>query len=189
MRPVTTLHCRCGKVRIEAEGRPILSAECLCTSCRTAAGILERLPGAPPMRAATGGTRVEMFRKDRVRCLSGANHLREHRLTPTTRTRRVVATCCNTPMFLDFTQGHWIDLYATLWPQGTLPPLEMRTMAADLDDRTHLPADVPNHSRHSAAFFVRLLTAWAAMGFRRPKIGDVHGPLHVTEQEAARWRN
>jgi len=173
------LSCTCGAVEMEAESPPIMSTECLCTSCRTAAGVLEALPGAPRLREATGGTRTEMYRKDRVRCVKGAANLREFRLTEKTKTRRVVAVCCNTPMFLDFTEGHWVDLYGPLWPEGTLPPLQLRTMTGDLDDPSALPGDVPNHKTHSAGFFVRLIGAWAAMGFRRPKIDYVEGVLDV----------
>lgn len=171
------LTCACGAVEMEVSGAPFLSTECLCTSCRTSAEVMEALPGAPRLRAASGGTRTEMYRKDRVRCTKGAEHLREFRLNKQTKTRRVVATCCNTPVFLDFTEGHWIDLYAPLWRERPLPPLEMRTMASDLPDASGLPNDVPNHKTHSAGFFVRLIGAWAAMGFKRPRIDYVSGVL------------
>lgn len=173
------LSCACGAVEMEAVDPPIMSTECLCTSCRTAADVFEALPGAPRLRETTGGTRTEMYRKDRVRCVKGADHLREHRLTAETTTRRVVATCCNTPIFLDFTSGHWIDLYGPLWPAGTLPPLQMRTMTGDMDDPSALPDDVPNLKTHSAGFFLRLILAWAAMGFRRPRADYVKGVLDV----------
>lgn len=179
MGKLTKLQCRCGAVEMEVEGIPVMSTECLCTSCRTAAEVLEALPGAPRLREATGGTRTEMFRKDRVRCVEGAGKLREFRLNDKTRTRRVVAVCCDTPIFLDFTDGHWVDLYGRLWSEGALPPLQMRTMTGDLDDPSVLPDDVPNLKRHSTGFFVRLLVAWAAMGFRRPKIDYVEGVLDV----------
>lgn len=123
-----------------------------------------------------------MYRKDRVQCGKGAARLREFRLTDTTKTRRVVATCCNTPMFLDFTQGHWIDLYGHLWPEEALPPLQLRTMTGDLDDPSHLPHDVPNLKTHSPKFFLRLIGAWAAMGFRTPKIGYVQGRLDLPDR-------
>lgn len=179
MSEVTQLRCRCRAVEMEAEGAPIMSTECLCNSCRTAADVLERLPGAPALREKTGGTRMQMYRKDRVRCIRGSANLREFRLNGKTRTRRVVATCCNTPIFLEFTNGHWIDLYGALWPENTLPPLEMRTMTSDLDDPSVLPDDVRNLSSHSAGFFIRLLWGWAAMGFRQPKIDYVEGVLDV----------
>lgn len=179
MAKVTRLQCRCGEVEMAAEGAPIMSTECLCNSCREAADVLESLPGAPPLKEATSGTRTEMFRKDRVHCVKGGARLREFRLNEKTKTRRVVAACCNTAMFLDFTDGHWVDLYGPLWPEGSLPTLQMRTMAGDLDDLSMLPEDVPIHKTHSPRFFLTLIGAWISMGFRRPKINCVEGVLDV----------
>ena len=34
------LWCRCGQVEMEVRGAPIISAECLCASCRTAAEMM-----------------------------------------------------------------------------------------------------------------------------------------------------
>ncbi|MAM13010.1 MAG: hypothetical protein CML23_21680 [Rhizobiaceae bacterium] len=173
------VQCRCGGVVMEAEDAPIMSAECLCSSCRTAAEIMEGLPGAPRLREASGGTRMEVYRKDRVRCIRGAENLRAFRLNDRTRTRRAVAVCCNTPVLLDVTVGHWVDLYGVLWPEGALPPLQLRTMAGTLDDPSSPPDDVPNLKTYSASFFFRLMAAWAAMGFRRPALDYVEGELEV----------
>lgn len=126
-----------------------------------------------------GATRYVLYRKDRVDCIAGAETLREHRLAPDSQSRRVVATCCNTPMFLDFTQGHWLSLYGGLWPPEQRPALDLRTMVADMADGTLLPNDVPNARSHTLGFFARLIAAWAAMGFRTPKITYVNGELDV----------
>lgn len=80
-------------------------------------------------------------------------------------------------MFLEFTNGHWLSIYGGLWPSGTLPPLEMRTMTRDRAEGAELPADVPNPETHTLAFYARLLRAWAAMGFRSPKVEFVGGVL------------
>jgi hypothetical protein len=128
---------------------------------------------------ANGGTRFVLYRKDRVSFLKGTEFLKEFRLTPGSKTRRVVATCCNTPVFLEFQSGHWLSLYGSLWPEGTLPPLELRTMTSDLPDPSVLPNDIPNGKRQSIAFFAKLLGAWIAMGFRVPKITVVKGEIAV----------
>jgi len=179
MNDVTRLACACGQVRLEADRAPIISAECHCNSCRTAGARLRALPAAPPFLETNGGTRFVLYRKDRVRFLEGTEALKELRLEPGATTRRVVATCCNTPVFLDFENGHWLSLYGCLWPAGTLPPPELRTMTSDLPDRSVLPDDLPNGKRQSISFFAKLLGAWIAMGFRRPKITVVNGELHV----------
>lgn len=171
--------CACGQVRLQVAGAPISSVECCCNSCRAAGARMQTLPAAPPVVEAHGGTRFVLYRKDRIRLLSGAGRLQEFRLTPEAKTRRVVATCCNTPVFLEFESGHWLSLYGCLWPEGALPPLELRTMTGDLPAGSALPEDVPNARQHTFSFFVRLLGAWVAMGFRSPKIAFVNGALRV----------
>ena len=179
MTRTTQLGCVCGQVNLEVEGAPIVSAECYCNSCRAAGARIQTLPATPPFLDTNGGTRFVLYRKDRVRFREGTDHLKEFRLTPEAKTRRVVATCCNTPVFLEFSNGHWLSLYGCLWPAGTVPPLELRTMTSDLPAGTVLPNDVPNGKRQSVSFFVKLLGAWIAMGFRSPKIAVVKGELHV----------
>ncbi len=172
------LHCTCGKVRLDIERAPIIVAECHCTSCRTAAAALETLPGLPRFREDNGGTPFVLYRKDRVRFREGAQLLVEHRLSPSSKTRRVVASCCNTPVFLEFQSGHWLSLYSCMWPSGTAPAVQLRTMTSDLPDPSVLPDDVPNRKTQSASFFAKLLGAWIAMGFRSPKI-PVAGTLEL----------
>jgi hypothetical protein len=160
--------CRCGKVKVEAIGRPILTACCHCTSCQDAGHRLERLASAPPVLDPDGGTSMILYRKDRVRCVTG-QHLEGHRLNPDSPTRRVVATCCNSAMLLDFTKGHWVSIYRNRFPPGA-PPLEMRVMTGERRVGVRLADDVPNHRGHSVKFMLRLLAAWIAMGFRRPRL-------------------
>ena len=159
--------CGCGRVALEAVGAPIVSAACYCTSCQVAGRQFEETPGAPRVLDPDGGTGYVLYRKDRVVCLRGAEHLEEHRLKPRSSTRRVLAACCSTPIFLDFTNGHWLTLYRDRLPVGAAP-LEMRVMTENRPPEVELPGDVPNYPRHSGGFMWRLLAAWAAMGFRRP---------------------
>ena len=174
----TTLTCACKKVSLELQGPPIASVECLCNSCREAGERLETLPGAPKIVDGKGATPLVLQRKDRFRIVSGGEHLRAFRLSREAATRRVVAGCCNTPMFLEFTNGHWVSVYGLLWPEGRRPALEMRTMVGDLDDPSSLPADVPNLTRHSPAFYARLLGAWIRMRLRTPKLA-IDGELNA----------
>ena len=161
--------CLCGQVIIEAVGAPILTAVCYCESCRVAARQFEQAPGAPSVLNEDGGVDLCLFRKDRVRITRGGQNLQEHRLTEASATRRLVATCCNAPMFLDFTKGHWLTLYRDRI-SGDAPPLEMGVMAKDRAARLARPGNLPTFSTHPARFMIKLLAAWAAMGFRRPKI-------------------
>ncbi|AKU89698.1 hypothetical protein AKJ08_0085 [Vulgatibacter incomptus] len=52
-------------------------------------------------------------------------------------------------------------------------------MTGDLPAGTVLPDDVPNCKRQSGSFFFKLLGAWIAMGFKRPKIAVGNGELQV----------
>jgi hypothetical protein len=161
--------CRCGKVKLVAIGRPILTSTCYCTSCQEAGRRFEQLASAPPVLNLDGGTDFVLYRKDRVECAMGQEYLEEHRLRPDSPTRRVVATCCNSAIFLDFTKGHWLTMYRNRFPTEA-PPLEMRVMTHERRGGVELADDLPNYSGHSGKFMLRLISAWIAMGFRRPKI-------------------
>jgi hypothetical protein len=161
--------CQCGKVKFEAVGAPILTGSCLCASCQEAGRRLEQLASAPPVLDPDGGSTVIVYRKDRVRCVTGLEYLEEYRLKPESPTRRVVATCCNSAMFLDFTKGHWLSMYRNRFPSGA-PPLEMRVMTKARRAGVELADDVPNHSGFSGKFILKLLAARLAMGLRRTDI-------------------
>ncbi|HET8939720.1 MAG TPA: DUF6151 family protein [Polyangiales bacterium] len=174
-----TLTCNCGDVAFTVEADPIMTVECMCNSCRAAGAVFEALPGAPKLLEDSGATHFVLYRKDRVRCTSGALHIKQFRLTPTSKTRRLLATCCNTPLLLEFTSGHWLSMYARRWPVERRPSVEMRTMVSDLPEGTQLPNDVPNSKTQSPRFMLKLLGAWIAMGFRAPKLDYVHGIIET----------
>jgi hypothetical protein len=161
--------CRCGKVRFEAVGAPILTCACYCVSCQEAGRRLEQLASAPPVLDPDGGTSAILYRKDRVQCVMGLEYLEEHRLKPESLTRRVVATCCNSAMFLDFTKGHWLSMYWNRFPTDA-PALEIRVMTRDRRPGVELADDIPNHSGFSGKFMLKLIAAWIAMGLRRTEI-------------------
>ena len=161
--------CQCGKVKLEAVGRPILTGSCYCTSCQEAGRRFEQLASAPPVLNPDGGTDFVLYRKDRVQCVTGQEYLEEHRLRPDSPTRRVVAACCNSAVFLDFTRGHWLTIYRDRFPTGA-PPLEMRVMTKERRDGIELADDLPNYDGHSGKFMLKLVAAWIAMRFRRPEI-------------------
>lgn len=167
-----TASCRCGAVAFEVMGAPIICAACYCESCQEAGQRFAQIADAPPVLSADGGTDFILHRKDRIVCTRGGETLQEHRLTPESATRRMVAGCCNSPMFLEFAQGHWLSLYRGRLSEGA-PPLEMRVMTANRRQGVELAGDVPNYATHSVKFMWRLLSAWAAMGFRVPKVKGV----------------
>lgn len=153
---------------MEARGRPILTGSCYCASCQEAGHRFEQLTSAPPVLNPDRGSDYVLYRKDRVQSVTGQEYLEEHRLQPDSPTRRVVATCCNSPMFLDFTKGHWLTMYRSRFPNA--PPLQMRLMTAERPAGVELANDLPNYDGPSKKFIWKLVTAWIAMGLRRPEI-------------------
>jgi hypothetical protein len=176
--------CTCGRVALECKDAPIVGAACYCASCQKAGTLFEELPGGSPVLAADRGTPYALYRKDRVRCVSGAEVLREHRLTPSSKTRRVVASCCNAPIFVEFAGGHWLSIYQQRFPAGQRPPIEMRTMTRDAPAGIGFDDGLPSYRTHSGRFMWRLLAAWVAMGFRAPRIDYVHGILDLAAKPA-----
>lgn len=156
------LTCPCGQTSLTLTGPPIIAVDCCCTSCRAAAQRLNA-PLGPH-----GETAFVLYRKDRV-TLPPPDRMASFRLTPNATTRRIVTTCCHTPLFLEFRGGHWLSLYAALW-RGAAPPPQMRTMVADLPNPAALPHDIPNARTQNTRFMLALLRAWVAMGLRSPKI-------------------
>jgi hypothetical protein len=161
--------CQCGKVKFEAVGPPILTCSCYCTSCQEAGRQFEQLASAPPVLDPDSGTGLILYRKDRAQCVTGQQYLEEHRLKRDSPTRRVIAKCCNSAMFLDFTKGHWLSMFRNRFPTDA-PPLEMRVMTKERRVGVELADDLPNYNGHSGKFMLKLIAAWIAMGFRRPEI-------------------
>ncbi len=170
-----TATCRCGKVVIETALAPILVASCYCASCQRAGYAFEKMPSASPVLDADGGTPFVVYRKDRIACVHGREHLAECRLKPDSPTRRVFATCCNSAMFLDFTKGHWLSLYRSRFGTSA-PPIEMGIMTSERRGDVALEQDLPNYAGRPGSFMWKLLVTWAAMGFRRPDMGLANLP-------------
>ncbi len=164
--------CRCGRVKLEFTGAPIIAGICYCSSCQKAGQLHQALPGADMVLGADGGTDYVLYRKDRVRCVAGGEQLDDNRLTAESPTRRLNARCCNTAMFVDFTKGHWLTVYRGRAPADAPPPA-LRMMTAARPEGVELPADMPNCPGYSGKFMLRLLGAWLAMGFRKPKVEGV----------------
>lgn len=151
--------CRCGKVHLQATGQPILLATCACSDCVKAGEILQNLPDAPPVVDQSGGVPYVLHRKNCVTCLSGADLLREHRLKPDSPTRRIVASCCNSFMFLDFTKGHWIS------------------MGRDRFGEVHSIKNAPKAKGQSVKLILLLVWDCAKTGFRSPELSFAKGKL------------
>lgn len=87
-----------GAVAVGVWGQPITA--CYCDDCRLAAEKLTASGHGMPQ--TDGGTEFMLFRRDRVACIQGADRLRAMRLTEASKTRRMIADCCATPMYPAF---------------------------------------------------------------------------------------
>ncbi len=161
--PIMTATCACGRVELEASGKPIVSSVCYCDDCRKGAAQIEALPNAGAVRDPDGGTAYILYRNDRIAVTNGAELLKRYKLEETSITNRVVATCCNSAVFMNFDKGpHWVSAYRARF-HGDLPPLQMRICTKSKPDGVELRNDVPSHRGYPPALIVKLLTSRVAM--------------------------
>ena len=159
----TTVSCVCGQVAVEAIGAPITSVICYCDDCQEGARQIEALPNAVAVQNPDGGTAYLAYRKDRVRCTKGASLLRHHKIRANSATNRVIATCCNSALFLNFDDSkHWVDVYRSRC-QGDVLPVQMRICTRFKPDGCTIPTDVPHYSRYPPSLLMKLVLAKAAM--------------------------
>ena len=129
--------CLCGQVECEATRAPIATVACYCDDCQKGSRQIEELPNAPRVRDADGGTAYVLYRKDRLKCSRGRDLLRDLRIREKSATRRVVASCCNSALYLDFEKGHWLSIHRARLG-GVLPPLQMRIQTRFIPNKSHV---------------------------------------------------
>jgi hypothetical protein len=161
-----TPSCACGRVVCEARGAPILSAVCYCEDCQEGGRRIQALPGAARVLDDDGGTPLMIYRDDRFLCVSGEELLVAHKLKDSSPTRRMVASCCSSGMFLKFGPGHWVSAYRTRFT-GDLPPIEMRTSVRRRRAETPLPNDAPAYPGFPPQLILKLFAARIAMWLDR----------------------
>jgi hypothetical protein len=158
-----TASCTCEGVVFEATGSPIACAVCYCKDCEEGSRQIEALPNARGVRETGGGTAYVLFRKDRFVCAAGAPLLKPYKISQSSATTRVVATCCNSPMFMGFDDArHWVSAYRGRF-HGDAPPLQMRVCTKFRVSNVALPNDLPNYPTYPLGFMVKLLGAKIAM--------------------------
>jgi hypothetical protein len=164
---VTAASCPCGRVELEAIGAPIASVVCYCDDCQAGSRQIEALPNAGPVLDPDGGTAYIVYRKDRVKCSRGALLLKSHKIREKSVTNRVIATCCNSAMFLNFDDAkHWVNVYRSRL-KGDIPPLQMRICTKFRPENGDVPSDVPLYSSYPPKFLAKLLAAKLAMLLHR----------------------
>src|ERR1700737_3023290 len=140
-----TARCTCGNVEFEAIGAPIASLVCYCDDCQEGSRQIEALPNARLVQYPDGGTAYILYRKDRVKCSTGAQLLKGHKIREKSATNRVVATCCNSAMAMKFDDArHWVAMYRARF-QGDIPPLQMRICTKFKPENAEVRSDVPSY--------------------------------------------
>jgi hypothetical protein len=163
----TMARCSCGSVELECLGVPITRVVCYCDDCQAGSRQIEALPNAGAAQDPDGGTAYVIYRKDRLRCSRGTSLQKGYKIKERSATNRVVATCCNSVMFLNFDHGkHWIDVYRSRLHRD-LPPLQMRICTKFKPENFSIPSDVPSYPGYPFKFLVKLLGARIAMLLHR----------------------
>jgi hypothetical protein len=166
--PTYVAHCRCGAVKIGAWGEPIIVSACYCDDCQAAA---QRLAASANMALAAsddGGSEFMVFRRDRIACTRGAENLEAMKLTAASKTRRMIAGCCATPMYVGFDDKKpWVSAFRASFGADA-PPVEMRICTRFRRAEDKAKDDLPEHAGYPAAMILRVLAVWPRMLFSRP---------------------
>lgn len=151
------VECACGRVGIELEGRHIYCASCHCDDCQAAAEQMQKLPSAAPILDPYRGTAFVLHRKDRYRIVRGGDQIKAFKLQQDSRTSRMIATCCNSPLFLSFDNSqHWISVYLIRF--GThAPSVKARIATKFISEKTELPAFPPSYKTFPFKMIAALL--------------------------------
>ncbi|TXD42650.1 hypothetical protein FRC96_02995 [Lujinxingia vulgaris] len=164
---VNQVSCTCGSVTLKLTGKAIACLSCYCDDCQAGARQIETLPGAGKVTRDGGGTEYVMYRNDRMEVGQGAPHLTDYKLRDDSATSRMVASCCNSPMYLNFSDSrHWVSLYRARF-EDDAPPLDVRMCTKFASEEVVIPDDVPSVSSYSLKFMGKLLMSRVAMAFGR----------------------
>jgi hypothetical protein len=166
--PTRVAHCRCGAVELGAWGEPIIVATCYCDDCQAAAQrLVDSTNQAPPV-TADGGSEFMVFRRDRIACTRGAENLKVMKLTDASKTRRMLAACCTTPMYVGFEDKRpWVSAYRAGFGADA-PPVEMRICTRFKRSDGQANDSLRSHPGYPPAMPFRILAVWPLVLFSRP---------------------
>jgi hypothetical protein len=93
----------------------------------------------------------------------GASLLRHYKIRANSATNRVIATRCNSALFLNFDDSkHWLDVYRSRC-QGSIPAVQMRIRTHFGREGRTVQTDIPGYSRYPISLLMKLIVAKAAM--------------------------
>jgi len=162
----TILRCQCGEVECSGLTAPFLSAVCYCDHCQEAAQQIEA-GGGPSVTDPDGGTALCLIRDDHFRIERGAGLLQPHRRDPASPTSRMVASCCNSAMYLEFADGRFWKSAMISRIAGAKPKIEMRFYISNRACDLPWPDDAPRFAKFPLSTLGRIARQWLAMKFSR----------------------
>ncbi|WP_133648242.1 GFA family protein [Paraburkholderia flava] len=165
--PAYVGHCQCGTVEISAWAQPMMVSTCYCDDCQAAGQRHAASGSSAPMSGADGGTEFMVFRRGSIACTRGADLLQPAKLTSHTKTRRMIASCCATPMYVAFDDKRpWVSAFRA--PFGAdAPPVEMRICTRFRRAEEAVDDGVRSHSGYPPAMMVRILAALPVVLFSK----------------------
>lgn len=157
------VRCSCGQVELRAQGEPMFCIVCYCDDCQAGSAQVEALPNARRVKDELGGTGYVLVRRDRIQWVRGKDIIRRYKIREQSATRRNVATCCNSPVIVDFDAWQpWVSLFSTAIV-GHCPPPAMRLFTKFAPQPELIPQDIPCHERFPLSFPLKVLKTAAAM--------------------------
>lgn len=161
-----TLRCKCGQVECSSTRLPMLTAVCYCDDCQAAAREIAAGNG-PPVADLDGGTALSLLRLDRFARTRGAMLLAPYKLRADSPTSRIIASCCNSAMYLSFSDTRFWVSAMTNRIVGAKPRIESRLAVEFRDSALPWPDDAPRYTGYPKRYLLRLLGQWIAMKLGR----------------------
>lgn len=161
------IRCLCGRVECLGKGAPVMTAVCYCDDCQAAARAIEA-GGGPPVSDADRGTALSLFRNDRFSHAKGQDLLVAHQLREDSSTSRMVASCCNSAIYLAFSDARFWVSVMTNRIVGETPQIESRLSVEFRDPALPWPDRVPRYRGYPKRYLFRLLGEWIRMKLGRP---------------------
>jgi len=136
--------CKCGQVKLDVTGKPFMVAGCYCDDCQAGWRRIEALENTAPVLDDRGGIENIYFRQDHIRVVQGEEFLQPFKLKPESPTRRVVANCCNTPMFTSREDYRFMSIVRARFGLDA-PPVEVRYFTRYSPKQPFVSHDVPSY--------------------------------------------
>jgi hypothetical protein len=93
--------------------------------------------------------------------------LERHKIRENSATNRIVASCCNSAMFMDFDDGkHWVSVYRSRF-RGDAPPVRMRICMKFRPEGGYVSDDARGYPGFPLRFLTKLVAARISMLLHR----------------------